>query len=91
MTWSTNCSQGYTDEPVKKIIMGVEEARMVKLDRWKLFVEKNDDALRITNDEEVENTCLFLYKARMSELFDKVPNLFIRFLFLTTTTIENAQ
>ena len=64
---------------------------MVKLDRWKLFVEKNDDALRITNDEEVENTCLFLVQGKDVGTFDKVPNLFIRFLFLTTTTIENAQ
>jgi len=26
---------------------------MVKLDRWKLFVEKNEDALKVANDEEV--------------------------------------
>ena len=38
---------------MKKIIVGVEEARMVKLDRWKLLVEKNEDAMRMSVDEEV--------------------------------------
>lgn len=52
-----NCLiQGYVDEPLHKIIQGVEEARVVKLDRWKLTVEKNEDAILGNDDEEVLNS-----------------------------------
>ena len=49
--------QGYTDEPVKKIIQGVEEAQLVRLDRWKLSVEKNENVKNY--DEEEVGACIF--------------------------------
>nr|CAB3237563.1 diacylglycerol kinase zeta-like [Phallusia mammillata] len=51
-----NFGPGYTDETVPKILQGVEEARPVKLDRWKIYVEKNEQAhlaSKHTDDDEM--------------------------------------